>query len=216
MSQEHGNNRNCGLDEDSEGRIRVTDRRRIHVDDNGTSRSNSEVASPSLKPTYVEELEARTQAAERLVQEVQSRFDQLRSDLQREVDQTRQRLNRAADERVAREQATFIASLLPVLDDLQRGTEAADSGATADSIIDGLRHTTAGFEKALASLGVQLIDSVGSDFNPELHEAVDAVEAEPEQEGKVLSEYSRGYRMGDRLLRPARVKVGRLRKAETA
>jgi molecular chaperone GrpE len=50
---------------------------------------------------------------------------------------------------------------------------------------------------------------MGEPFDPELHEAVDTEEADPEMDGIVLGEYSRGYRMGDRLLRPARVKVGR-------
>ena len=50
---------------------------------------------------------------------------------------------------------------------------------------------------------------MGEQFNPELHDAVETAEVEPEDEGKVIAEYERGYRMGDRLLRPARVKVGR-------
>jgi molecular chaperone GrpE (heat shock protein) len=47
------------------------------------------------------------------------------------------------------------------------------------------------------------------DFDPELHEAVDMVGVEPENDGKIVSEYARGYKFGDKLLRPARVQVGR-------
>ena len=96
-----------------ENELRVTDRRRVYLDDEGTERVNTETEQPNLKPCYVEELEARTKAAEKQVQEVQSRFDQLRQQLQRETDETRQRLNRSADERAAGEKAKFIASLLP-------------------------------------------------------------------------------------------------------
>ena len=46
-------------------------------------------------------------------------------------------------------------------------------------------------------------------FDPELHEAVDTIEVEPERDGIVTSEYSRGYKIGDRLIKPARVQVGR-------
>src|ERR671910_460714 len=95
--------------------LRVTDRRRIYLDDCGAERVNEEAEKPNLKPSYVEELETRTKAAERQVQEVQSRFDQLRQQLQRETDETRQRLNRAADERSATEKANFINALLPVM-----------------------------------------------------------------------------------------------------
>ncbi|HEX6284229.1 MAG TPA: hypothetical protein VFZ71_05115, partial [Pyrinomonadaceae bacterium] len=79
--------------------VRVTDRRRISLDREETEPANAEAETPNLKPSYVEELEARTKAAERQVQEVQARFDQLRQQLQRETDETRARLNRSADER---------------------------------------------------------------------------------------------------------------------
>ena len=190
-----------------ENELRVTDRRRVYLDDEKPERVNTETEQPNLKPSYVEELEARTKAAERQVQEVQARFDQLRQQLQRETDETRQRLNRSADERAAGEKAKFIASLLPALDNLNRAAAAGD--APREAILEGIRSIATSFEAALASAGVEPIQSVGEEFNPELHEAVDTEETDGEMDGKVLEEYSRGFRMGDRLLRPARVKVGR-------
>jgi len=194
---------------DRENELRVTDRRRVYLDDEGTDRVNAEAEQPSLKPKYVEELEARTQAAEKQVQEVQSRFDQLRQQLQRETDETRQRLNRSADERAAGEKAKFIASLLPVLDDLNRAIESATDSTSREALLEGIRSIAASFQAALTSAGVEPIVSVGEEFNPELHEAVDTAETDGEMDGRVIGEYSRGFRMGDRLLRPARVKVGR-------
>jgi len=188
--------------------VRVTDRRRIYLDDQG-EQTNPEVEQPSLKPSYVEELEARTKAAERQVQEVQSRFDQLRQQLQRETDETRQRLNRAADERAAADKGRFIASLLPVVDDLYRAIQAGEDGADRGSILEGIKRTANSFENSLANASVEPVPAVGEDFNPELHEAVDTAVVDSELDGKVIEEYSRGFRIGDRLLRPARVKVGR-------
>src|ERR1700716_1425883 len=107
--------------------LRVTDRRRIRLDGNDEGAETAAADMPNLKPSYVEELEARTKAAEQKMLEVQSRFDQLRAQLQRETDETRQRLNRAADERTQREKATFIAALLPVMDNLQRAIDVAES-----------------------------------------------------------------------------------------
>jgi molecular chaperone GrpE len=198
--------RNTSSNKEAE-RIRVTDRRRIHLDGNG--KEGSQAAEPSLKPSYVEELEARAKAAEQKLFEVQSRFDQLRAQLQRETDETRQRLNRAADERTQREKAAFIAALLPVVDNLQRAIDAAESGSSLEAIVDGVKGTANSFEAALAATGVEPIASVGEPFNPEMHEAVDTTAVEPEREGQVTAEYARGYRIGDRLLRPARVQVGR-------
>jgi len=197
-----------GAEQEETPEVRVTDRRRIYLDDQG-EQTNTEVEQPSLKPSYVEELEARTKAAERQVQEVQSRFDQLRQQLQRETDETRQRLNRAADERAAADKGRFIASLLPVVDDLYRAIQAGEDGADRDSLLEGIRRTANSFENALANASVESVPAVGEDFNPELHEAVDTAEVDSELDGKVIEEYSRGFRIGDKLLRPARVKVGR-------
>ena len=196
-----------------ENELRVTDRRRVNLDDQATERANTETEQPSLKPSYVEELEARTKAAEKQVQEVQARFDQLRQQLQRETDETRQRLNRSADERAAGEKAKFIAALLPALDNLNRAAASAD--APRESILEGIRSIASTFEAALTNAGVEPIQSVGEEFNPELHEAVDTEETGSEMDGKVIEEYSRGFRMGDRLLRPARVKVGRATEQST-
>jgi molecular chaperone GrpE len=171
------------------------------------------VREPNLKPSYVEELEARTRFAEQKMSDVQSRFEQVRAELRRETDEIRQRLNRTADERVAREKAAFISSLLPVLDNLQRAIEAAEGGGSMDALLDGLRGTASGFESALAGAGAEPIEAVGAPFDPELHEAVDTTEVEAERDGVVTAQYSRGYRMGGQLLRPARVQVGRVRGA---
>ncbi len=192
--------------------IRVTDRRRIQLDDSGEARQDSgddANLQPNLKPSYVAELEARTKAAEQKTLEVQSRFEQLRKQLQSETDETRQRLNRAADERAQREKANFIAALLPVLDNLERATEAAEAGSPTEVIAEGVQRTAWSFANALAAAGAEPIDAVGETFDPELHDAVETAEVAPEDEGKVIAQYTRGYKIGDRLLRPARVKVGR-------
>lgn len=194
---------------DDESEIRVTDRRRILLDDDDVAERAEPDEGPNLKPSYVEELEGRVKAAEQKALEVQARFDQLRKQLQAETDETRQRLNRAADERALREKADFIAGLLPVLDNLQRATEAAETGSPADVIAEGIKRTAAAFENALAAAGVEPLEAVGQQFDPELHEAVETAEGAAEDEGKVIAQHTRGYRIGERLLRPARVKVGR-------
>lgn len=194
---------------DEASEIRVTDRRRIQLDEDAETDRNVDVQPPSLKPSYVEELEARTRAAEQKVQEVNARFEQLRRQLQDETDKTRQRLNKAADERAENEIAQFIAALLPVLDNLERANEAAAAGAKAEDVGEGVRQTAVSFMNSLAAAGVEPVEAVGQDFDPRLHEAVETAEAGADQEGKILAEYSRGFRMGNRLLRPAKVKVGR-------
>ena len=190
------------------GEIRVNDRRRRYFgDEDPVPEAGPETLN--LKPSYVEELEARTKAAEQSAQDLKSRFDQLKVRLQQETDETRQRLNRAADERAERGKIDFIANLLPVLDNLERATEAADSGGTLEQVTAGVRQTAESFKNALAAAGIEAVPALGEVFDPELHEAVETAEVDPDQDGKVIAEYARGYRVGDRLLRATRVKVGR-------
>ena len=199
-------------EQDREPRVRVNDRRRFSLDDDGAPHAGGEGAeAPSLKPTYVEELEARTRAAEQKASDVQARFEQVRSELRRETDELRQRLTRTSEERVQREKAQFVAALLPVLDNLRRAIEAAEAGGPSDALLHGLRGTLGGFEAALSATGVEPVPAVGAAFDPEVHEAVDVTEVEPARENTVTAEYERGYRMGGQLLRPARVQVGRAR-----
>lgn len=195
--------------------IRVTDRRRINFDEtsgNTSTRTNEETSS--LKPTYVEELEARTRAAEQKAADVQARFEQVRAELRRETDEIKQRLARTAEERVEREKAAFVAALLPVLDNLLRAIEAAEDGGSMEALLNGLHGTANGFENALGALGVEPVAALGEQFDPQLHEAVDTTKVEPARDNTITAEYSRGYRMNNHLIRPARVQVGRMHGGE--
>ena len=200
-----------------EGEIRVTDRRRRYLNDDEAGTADSDASTPNLKPSYVEELEKRTQTAQQLALDVQSRFEQLKRKLQQDTDETRQRLNRAADERTERGKGEFIASLLPVLDNLERAIEAAENESSTNQLLAGVKQTAETFRNALRSAGIEPLNALDEAFDPELHEAVETVPAEPDKDGIVVIVYTPGYRMGDRLLRPARVAVGRAtEKAQTA
>lgn len=205
-----------GAEDENAPKVRVNDRRRIRLgeEEGGGEQQPSEEA-PSVKPSYVEELEARAREAEQKVADVQARFEQVRAELKRETDELRQRLARNADERVAREKAAFITSILPVIDNLQRAIEASEAGGTQEALLDGLRGTLSGFENVLTQVGAEPIEALARPFDPELHEAVDTAEVEPELDGQVVAQYGRGYRLGNQLLRPARVQVGRA-KSESA
>ena len=193
------------------GGIRVTDRRRASHDESDEGLREQETQdAPSLKPKYVEELEARTRAAEGVAKDVQARFEQVRAELKRETDEIRARLTRTADERATREKAAFVSTLLPVMENLQRAMEAAEGGSL-EALLDGLRGTISGFENVLASGGIETVSAIGEQFDPEVHEAVDTTEVEAERDGLVTAEYGRGYRMNGQLIRPARVQVGRAR-----
>ena len=86
---------------------------------------------------------------------------------------------------------------------------ASEKDPSLDHLRDGVIGTARSFEQALMSVGVEAVPGVGARFDPELHEAVDMKPVDPEQDGIITAEYSRGYRLGDRLLRPARSRLAR-------
>jgi molecular chaperone GrpE len=102
----------------------------------------------------------------------------------------------------------LIGKLLPVLDDLRSVLEHTPRDVD-ESWIKGLELSVRKLEEALGTHGLEPIDAVGSRFDPKLHEAVGHEESEEHPEDTVVSELRRGYRVHDRVLRPALVKVAR-------
>jgi len=102
--------------------------------------------------------------------------------------------------------AFLLANLLPVLDDFERALQNIDPKLAGLPWADGVNLIYRKFRATLENEGLTGIEAVGKDFDPKFHEAVLQV---PGEEGKVLAELEKGYMLGDRLLRPAKVKVGK-------
>ena len=107
-------------------------------------------------------------------------------------------------------------ALLPVLDNLRRAVEHASEAGAEEFFVSGLELVVREFETALERLGVVRVAAVGERFDPALHEAIDAEESEDVDEDTVVAELVPGYRLHDRLLRPAIVRVVHPRKAPAA
>jgi len=95
-------------------------------------------------------------------------------------------------------------ALLPVLDNLRRAIQHAPEG---DPMVDGVRMVARQFEEALRSLGVTEIDAEGQPFDPALHEAIGGEESPEVERDTVAAVLQPGYRLHDRVLRPALVRV---------
>src|SRR5438105_12742520 len=118
----------------------------------------------------------------------------------------RRRAAQETSDRVRYASEAAVLALLPVLDNLRRAVEHAGNGADA-SLLEGVRLTLRQFEEALATLGVTQIPTVGEPFDPAVHEAVVGEESPEVDRDLVVGEIQRGYRLHDRVLRPALVKV---------
>src|SRR5262249_10768249 len=102
-----------------------------------------------------------------------------------------------------------LKSFLPVLDSLDRALDASSKDASADPLRSGVELVRKQMSDALARLGVTAIPATGAEFDPQVHEAVEVVDTSDVPDHHVLSELQRGYRLKDRLLRPAMVRVAR-------
>jgi molecular chaperone GrpE len=131
----------------------------------------------------------------------------------------RQRLEREKVRVVEAERASVAQALLEAADDLERALAAVsgstDAGGEAlRNLAEGVRLSLGALHKRISDLGAQRLQVGGQRFDPHLAEAVDTVAvADESQDGVVLQEVRAGYRIGDRILRPARVRVGRLARA---
>ena len=96
-----------------------------------------------------------------------------------------------------------LRAVLPILDDLERALEHA--GADPGAILEGVRKIKDAFLRILAGLGVEEVPGKGEAFDPAYHEAIGVVEGE--EDGTIAEVYQKGYKVGDFLVRPARVAV---------
>jgi molecular chaperone GrpE len=161
------------------------------------------------EPDQALEEEARTKAAEREEgEEVGLAFWKERAQrLQAEIENYRKRQQRLADERILAERERLMRAMLDVLDDLKRALMAEETDAASLRVGVGMTYQT--LIRLLMQEGVEPIEAEGEAFDPTWHEAVGSVPheyagVEPDTVVEVVRE---GYRMGERLLRPARVLV---------
>lgn len=200
--------------EDEAQRIPTNDKRRFN--DRGDEMPEQTKSAREIELENKLKIETdRREAAEAKLIGVQAKFDEAKAGLEKETADMRSRLMKTLEDRSKQGQLNFLITLLPVLDNLNLAIDASEKDASFEHLLGGVKGTARSFEQALMSVGVETVPSIGSDFNPELHEAIDTTEVDPEEDGKVTAEYSRGYKFGDRLLRPARVQVGKA-KAQSA
>ena len=153
--------------------------------------------------------EAQTNNAEleERLAEVERERDEYLNDLKRvaaDFENYRKRVARDQEGLVARAHERLVKELLPVLDDLERALEAAAQHEEA-KLEEGVRLVHRELEEALAREGLVEVETDGQ-FDPHVHEALLSQPSEQE-DGSVIEVLQKGYRLGDRVLRPARVVV---------
>ena len=197
-------------EEETKEKPRVVDRRRVREDGEVSEESAGEAEETPRVPAYVEQLQAKVAAAEEKFREYVEKIDKDTADF-------RARQEREMERRSQEVKKQAVSGFLGIADDLARATAAVDGGAsggeagkTLETLVQGVRMIQGRFFQELSNLGVEPLSAMGVAFNPEEHEAVRMVEVDDEaQDGLVVEELVPGYKLGDAVLRPARVSVGK-------
>jgi len=154
------------------------------------------------EPQDVEGLQARVAEEKEKAQTFMANWQRAAADMQnlkRRMEQERSEVARLAN-------ASLVINLLPLMDDLERALHEVDVNLAGLTWIDGIRLIYRKFEAVLQNAGVSEIEADGQQFDPNVHEAISEA---PGEEGKIVSVVQRGYKLGDRVIRPAMVVVGK-------
>lgn len=128
----------------------------------------------------------------------------------RELEAAQARVERDARRVHDETRARLVRELLPVLDNLDRSIRAATGSRDCPALVEGVRMVRAQIEGVLRGYGVERIDATGARFDPSVHDALRVVAIrDPARDATVIEQIEPGYQFGSRLLRPAKVVVGR-------
>ncbi|WP_031408163.1 nucleotide exchange factor GrpE [Geobacillus vulcani] len=172
----------------------------------GEQADREEAAEPMEKAPTAEELAAaKAQIAEleAKLSEMEHRYLRLYADFENFRRRTRQEMEAAEKYRAQ----SLASDLLPVLDNFERALKIETDNEQAKSILQGMEMVYRSLVDALKKEGVEAIEAVGKPFDPYLHQAVMQAEAEGYEPNTVVEELQKGYKLKDRVLRPAMVKV---------
>jgi molecular chaperone GrpE len=163
-------------------------------------------AVPPSAPAYIVVSNEMFQATVRLAAQAAELKDRLLR-AQAEWDNSRKRILREKEDAMRYANESFLEHLLPVLDNFEIGMQAAKTATDARAIAQGLEMVLAQFQQVLREAGVEVVEAMGQPFDPHRHEALGHHESDEYPEGHVLMQMRKGYKLKDRLLRPASVFV---------
>jgi molecular chaperone GrpE len=126
-----------------------------------------------------------------------------------DFDNYRKRSRREAQDQERRAREDLLRDMLPVFDNLERATQHASSAKDVQSLADGVGMVMRQFLDTLTKLGIERIQTLGKAFDPAVHEAIQQLETAEYPPGAIAAEVQAGYRIGDRLIRPAMVVVAK-------
>ncbi|HYY31657.1 MAG TPA: nucleotide exchange factor GrpE [Chthoniobacterales bacterium] len=126
-----------------------------------------------------------------------------------DLDNYRKRMAREKDDAIRYANAGFLERLIPILDNFELGLQAAKAAGNQSAVLAGMSMVSKQLQDFLSSCGVETIDATGQHFDPNSHEAIAQEWNEEVPEGFVIRQLRKGYKLKDRLIRPANVVVSK-------
>lgn len=121
----------------------------------------------------------------------------------------KKRIEKEQEDRIKSANGAFIAKLLPVMDDFERAFQTLPFDLMGMTWLEGIALIQRKLQMLLEQEGVTVIETEGRLFDPTLHQAVTHEESEEHEEGQIIGAVQKGYKMGDRVLRPSLVRVAK-------
>ena len=160
---------------------------------------------PEEPLSEVDQLKLQLAEAEAKIAELQDRY--LRQAA--EFDNYRKRTMKEKADLIKSAAEKVIVAELPILDDMDRALDNMEKGMDADACIEGFKLIAQKFKNTLTQQGLEKIDTDGQDFDTDYHEAIALIPAPTEElKGKILDCVQAGYKLGDKVIRHAKVAVG--------
>ncbi len=161
----------------------------------------------------IESLEKKVAELEELVSCLQKEKDETFEKLQRlgaDYANFQKRAPKQIADSVAYEKEKFVKALLGAIDNFEHALANSDKAEDLKSFVQGIQIVHDEIINTFKSLGVERIESVGQTFNPSMHEALMQRSEEGKTPGEILEEYQKGYKLNDRVIRPAKVIVNKV------
>lgn len=206
MSETFPESEESKREREEESKFKVHDRR--HWAHDGELEDSDSTDLEEQLPSYVERLKNEAEEKDRRLREYIAAFKVKTA----EIDEVRGRLQRDNETKLDQFKARLFAGLVPILDNLKRADAAAKSNSDFESLKQGIQMIVNQFARDLEENGVKPISAKGRKFDPVTDEACMTVETQdPEQDNMVLEELETGYMFRDKLIKPVKVKVAKLK-----
>ncbi|MGQ9604227.1 MAG: nucleotide exchange factor GrpE [bacterium] len=190
----------------------IGDREELKQEEHPSESTSSQVHEKPKRKLTRKELEKRLEELDAQVESLKNELADTKDKLLRalaDFDNYKKRIARERDEMVRCANEVLILSLLDVIDNIERALESVKAGKDSDALIKGIELIYQNLKEVLSRQGLCPIECVGKSFDPNLHEAVMALEKEGIEPQQVVEELQKGYILNGKVIRPSRVVVSK-------